>query len=117
VVHAGEVTWHGAPGDAACAVQYTTADRVVLLAWARPGAEPLRVLLAPYSGGRVRHLDAASPAFRQGESRIPSERVSSSSAAGYRLRDGGELVGDEMEVPFRLAPDCDVVILDRIPDA
>lgn len=69
VVHTGEVTWHGAPGDPACAVQYTTADRVVLLAWARPGAGPLRVPLA-----------------------------------------GGDGV---VEVPFRLAPDCDVVVLDR----
>jgi alpha-galactosidase len=124
VVHAGEVTWHGASGGPACAVQYTTADRVVLLAWARPGAGPLRVRLVPHSAGRVRHLDAASPAFQQGESRIPAGRVprsSGPSSALYRLRDSGEVVdvamGAEVEVPFRLAPDCDVVILDRLPDA
>jgi len=38
-------------------------------------------------------------------------------SASYRLRHTGELVGAEVEVPFRLAPDCDVVILDRVPDA
>jgi alpha-galactosidase len=71
VLHAGEVTRHGVPGDPAYAVQYTTDDRVVLLAWRRPGAGPLRV---PVADGVV-------------------------------------------EVPFRLAPDCDVVVLDRVPDA
>jgi alpha-galactosidase len=68
VLHTGEVTRHGAPGDPAYAVQYTGADRTVLLAWARPAAGPLRVRLA---GGGV------------------------------------------VEVPFRLAPDCDVLVLDR----
>jgi alpha-galactosidase len=125
VVHTGEVTWHGAPDDPACAVQYTTADRVVLLAWARPGTGPLCVPLARQSGGRVRGLDTASPPFQQVESHVPAGRVLRSTAASpalqgdsrrYRVRDSGELVDGEVEVPFRLAPDCDVVILDRIPD-
>jgi alpha-galactosidase len=30
------------------------------------------------------------------------------------VRGTGELVGTEVEVPFRLASDCDVVILDRV---
>ncbi|HYH33485.1 MAG TPA: alpha-galactosidase [Pseudonocardia sp.] len=81
VIHAGVVTRHGAPGDPAHAVQYTDPDRVVLLAWARPGAGPLRV--RPAGGVRCRGMDA----------------------------DG------VVEVPFRLAPDCDVLVLDRLPDA
>ncbi|GAA5130446.1 alpha-galactosidase [Pseudonocardia adelaidensis] len=75
VVHGGEVTRHGAPGDPAYAVQYTMDDRVVLLAWARPGAGPLRV------------------------------------RTGVRCR--GAAADGVVEVPFRLAPDCDVVVLDR----
>lgn len=75
VVHAGEVTWHGSPADPACAVQYTTDDRVVLLAWARPGADPLRV------------------------------------HPGVACR--GAAADGTVEVPFRLAPDCDVLVLDR----
>jgi alpha-galactosidase len=87
VVHTGAVTRHGAPGDAHYAVQYTAPDasRVVLLAWARPGAGPARVPLA-----------GLPPGARYG---------------------GGTLVGGVVEVPFRLAPDCDVVVLDRLPDA
>ncbi|TWF74510.1 alpha-galactosidase [Pseudonocardia hierapolitana] len=104
VVHAGEVTWHGAPGDPACAVQYTTADRIVLLAWARPGAGSLRVPLAPT--GRVARSGTASPAFRHGESGVAGSR--------YRVRGSGEFVDAEVEIPFRLAPDCDVVVLDRV---
>ncbi|TQM44261.1 alpha-galactosidase [Pseudonocardia cypriaca] len=103
VVHAGEVTWHGAPADPACAVQYATEDRIVLLAWARPGAAPLRVPLAP--GPRVGHPGTAGPALQHGDGRR------------FRVLGSGELVGGEVVVPFRLAPDCDVVILDRVPDA
>jgi alpha-galactosidase len=33
VIHHGEVHLIGAPGDGSCAVQYTTPDRVVVLAW------------------------------------------------------------------------------------
>jgi alpha-galactosidase len=122
VVHAGEVTWHGSPGDPACAVQYSTADRIVLLAWSRPGAGPLRVPLAP--DARVRHPDTASPASGPRESGVPRGRVvhpstavpafQHDSAPRFRVRGTGELVGTEVEVPFRLAPDCDVVILDRV---
>jgi alpha-galactosidase len=67
VVHTGAVTRHGTPADPAYAVQYSTDDQTVLLAWRRPGAGPLRV---PVGDGVV-------------------------------------------EVPFRLAPDCDVVVLDH----
>jgi alpha-galactosidase len=35
----------------------------------------------------------------------------------FRVQGSGELVDGEVVVPFRLAPDCDVVILDRVPDA
>jgi alpha-galactosidase len=103
VVHAGEVTWHGTPADPACAVQYATEDRIVLLAWARPGAAPFRVPLAP--ARRVVHPGTASPALQHGGGRR------------FRVLGSGELVEGEVVVPFRLAPDCDVVILDRVPDA
>jgi alpha-galactosidase len=36
-------------------------------------------------------------------------------AGGVRCRGGG--ADGVVEVPFRLAPDCDVVVLDRVPDA
>ena len=37
VVHGGVVRRHGSPSDEACAVQYTLGDRIVVLAWRRPG--------------------------------------------------------------------------------
>jgi alpha-galactosidase len=58
------------------------------------------------TAGRVRHLGTASPAFRHGESGVAGPR--------YRVRGSGELVDAGLEVPFRLAPDCDVVVLDRV---
>jgi len=30
------------------------------------------------------------------------------------MHDSGKLVHTEVEIPFRLAPDCDVVLLDRV---
>ena len=93
VVHTGVVTRHGDPRDAVYAVQYTGPDRVVLLVWARPGAGPVRVPLAG--------LDPAARYRVPG--RIPSE-----------VLDGGELSGAGVPVPFALAADCDVVVLDRV---
>ena len=97
VIYGGSVTRHGKPRDQAYAVQYTgggsDAGRVVVLAWRRPGA-----LGVPY---RVRLSD------------LPSD-------TRYRLRgrsgavEAGELRESGLVVPFGLAADCDVVVLDRI---
>jgi alpha-galactosidase len=55
---------------------------------------------------RVRHPHPASPTFQHGESGEGGRR--------YRVRGTGEFVDTDVEIPFRLAPDCDVVILDRV---
>jgi alpha-galactosidase len=94
VVHAGEVTRHGEPGDELCSTQYLGASRVVLLVWARPGAgrggDPVRVPLA-----------GLEPGARY--------EVNGDVVGGRELADDGVLV------PFALAADCDVVVLERIP--
>ncbi|MGI5130683.1 alpha-galactosidase [Pseudonocardia sp. CA-107938] len=91
VLLGGEVTRHGAPGDPWCAVQYALADRIVALVWARPDAGGVRLRLAGLQPG-----------------------------ATYRLHDGRTVTGatlavSGLDVPFALAPDCDVVVVDRVP--
>lgn len=94
VVHTGRVRRHGMPGDTACAVQYTGADSVVLLAWRRPGAVDLTVRLGgldPQARYRVRGGgDARTVTFTGKE--LGTEGL----AIGWSWRD------------------CDVVILDRV---
>jgi alpha-galactosidase len=91
VVHTGTVTRHGRPSDPVSAVQYTAGTRVVLLVWARPGAA--RDVRIPLAG-----LD-------------PDARY----RAAEREFGGAELGGAGVPVPFALAPDCDVLVLDRLP--
>jgi alpha-galactosidase len=90
VVHTGVVTRHGDPRDSTYTVQYTRPDRTVVLAWARPGAGPVRVPLA-----------GLDPAARY---RVHGDVV-----------DGRALSTAGVPVPFTLAVDCDVVVLDRVP--
>ena len=90
VVHTGRVRRHGAPGAAACAVQYTGAGTVVLLAWRRPGDAALTV-----------HLGDLDPEARY--------RV----RGGDDVRTGKELSADGLAVGWTWR-DCDVVILDRV---
>ncbi len=89
VLHGGLVRRHGTPADPAYAVQYTTTDRVVLLAWARPGGSGRP---QPWSV-RLGDLDRS---------------------AGYR---GGisaaHLMDEGLSVRWAYG-DCDVVILDRV---
>ncbi|WP_232666323.1 alpha-galactosidase [Pseudonocardia sp. TRM90224] len=89
VIHAGDVTRLGEPGEAHYAVQYTAGSRVVVLVWRRPGDGPVRVRLAGLEPGAQ---------YRFGEEVLH----------GAALRVGG------LTVPFALAPDCDVVVLDRL---
>jgi alpha-galactosidase len=101
VVHTGTVTRHGRPSDPVHAVQYTAPDasRVLLLVWARPGAahEPVSVPLAGL-GAEARY------AVRAGGGMVEC-----------RAQTGDDLTGAGVPVPFALAPDCDVVVLDRLP--
>lgn len=93
VVHTGRVRRHGAPSDEACAVQYTGADAVVVLAWRRSGAADLTV--------RLRDLD---PDARY---RLRDDEAGTSTFTGKELGTEGLAVG----WAYR---DCDVVILDRV---
>lgn len=94
LVHSGVVARHHTPSDPVCAVQYSGAagDRVLLLVWARPGG--------------------ARPGVR-----VPL--VGLDPAAHYAVRETGEqLTGtaaavDGVTVPFRLAADCDVLLVER----
>ncbi|MFC4945295.1 alpha-galactosidase [Pseudonocardia sp. GCM10023141] len=90
VVRSGLVTRHGQPGGAHYAVQYTGESRVVLLVWARPGAGAVTV--------RPVGLDPG------GSYRVHGRDVN-----------GGTLTVGGVDVPFALAPDCDVVVLERVP--
>ena len=90
-VHTGRVELHGRPQDPVYAVEYGTDDRVVVLVYAR-GDRPSDVTVAP----RTLH---------------PERR--------YRL-DGGELTATGAEwaagvrVPFALAADADLLVLDAV---
>jgi alpha-galactosidase len=90
VVHTGRLRRHGAPADAACAVQYTGPDTVVVLAWRRGGDAALTARLGdldPEARYRPRGTD--------------------------ETRTGQELATDGLAVPWTWR-DCDVVILDRV---
>jgi alpha-galactosidase len=97
VVHTGRVRRHGAPGDAACAVQYTGAGTVVLLAWRRPSGDGFAA-----DDFRV-HLRDLDPDARY--------RVRGSTFTGTFT--GKELDRDGLAVPWTWR-DCDVVVLDRV---
>lgn len=63
IVHTGDVHLIGSPADAACAVQYTTPDRVVVLAWRTglPGRTDrlrLRELTGDYTADGIRYSGA-----------------------------------------------------------
>lgn len=90
VVHTGRLRRHGAPADAACAVQYTGPDTVVVLAWRRGGDAALTARLGdldPEARYRPRGTD--------------------------ETRTGQELATDGLAVPWTWR-DCDVVVLDRV---
>ncbi|WP_433559066.1 alpha-galactosidase [Pseudonocardia xinjiangensis] len=101
VVHTGSVTRHGRPSDPVHAVQYTAADtsRVVVLAWSRPGAgrggAPVRVPIAGLDDDARYRVRAGGGAVECG------------------VLAGHDLAGAGVPVPFALAPDCDVIVLDR----
>ncbi|MVA75113.1 alpha-galactosidase [Auraticoccus sp. F435] len=88
VVHGGLVRRHGHPSQDAYAVQYTTDDTVVVLAWARPGrTSELVVALGDLPAG-----------------------------VGLRSRRGGVVEdGGRVRVGWSMG-DCDVVVLDRVGD-
>jgi alpha-galactosidase len=92
VVHTGRVRRHGAPSDEACAVQYTGADAVVVLAWRRSGAADLTV--------RLRDLDPDARYRLRGDART-------STFTGKELITDGIAIGWTWE-------DCAVMILDRV---
>ncbi len=91
VVHTGRVRRHGNPGDAACAVQYSGDDTVVVLAWRRPAVE----------GAFTVHLGDLDPDTRY---RVRGDD---------EVRTGKELGADGLVVPWTWR-DCDVLVLDRV---
>lgn len=103
VVHTGSVRRHGRPSDPVYAVQYTAGDasRVVVLVTARPGAGrddvPVRLPLAGLRDDARYRVHAGG------------------GAVGCGVLAGHELTGAGVPVPYALAPDCDVVVLDRLP--
>ena len=90
-VHTGRVELHGRPQDPVYAVEYGTEDQVVMLVYAR--------------GNRASEVTVTPRTLR------PERR--------YRLR-GGELTAAGAEwasgvrVPFALATDADVLVLDAV---
>lgn len=94
VVHTGRVRRHGAPSDEACAVQYTGADAVVVLAWRRPGAADLTV-----------HLRDLDPEARY--------RLRGGDDARTSTFTGEELVTEGLAIGWTWE-DCAVMILDRV---
>ncbi|MFC8799710.1 alpha-galactosidase [Promicromonospora sp. NPDC057138] len=103
VVHTGRVRRHGVPGDAACAVQYTGADTVVVLAWRRPSAYGL-------AGGdftvRLGDLDPEGRyRLRGGDGALTG--TFTGTFTGKELATEGLAVGWNWR-------DCDVVILDKM---
>lgn len=93
VVQTGRVRRHGAPSDEACAVQYTGADAVVVLAWRRAGAADLTV--------HLRDLDADA------RYRLRGDEARTSTFTGKELITDGIAIGWTWE-------DCAVMILDRV---
>lgn len=91
VILGGEVTRHGVPGDPWYAVQYTLEERTVVLVWARPGVGTARVRLAGLEPGATYRID--------GETAVS----------------GATLAVSGLAVPFAVAPDCDIVVVDRAP--
>ncbi|PUB27061.1 alpha-galactosidase [Promicromonospora sp. AC04] len=103
VVHTGRVRRHGTPADVACAVQYTGADTVVVLAWRRPSADGL-------AGGdftvRLGDLDPeARYRVRGGDDAVIGTLTGT--LTGKELGSEGLAVGWTWR-------DCDVVILDLV---
>lgn len=90
VVHTGRVRRHGTPAEEAYAIQYTTRDSVVVLAWRRPGAA-LRLRLAD--------LDDLDENAR------------------YRAPDGGNVSAHDLaETGYPIGwtwGDCDIVVFHR----
>ena len=87
VIHCGRVELHGEPTDPVYAVEYGTPDRTVILVYGRPG-RPDRPTIMPKT-------------LQAGRS--------------YRLADGRPLTaGQPIEVPFALAADADVLIIEPI---
>ena len=91
VILGGEVTRHGAPGDPWCAVQYTLGERTVVLVWARPGVGVAQLRLTGLEPGATYCTD------------------------GGTVASGATLAVSGLAVPFALAPDCDIVVVDRVP--
>jgi alpha-galactosidase len=105
VVHTGRMRRHGAPGDAACAVQYTGPDSgegagtVVVLAWRRPSADGFA---ADDFTVHLRDLDPEARYRVRGGDDVPTGTFT-----------GKELSTDGLGVGWTWR-DCDVVILDRV---
>lgn len=90
-VHLGRVEPHGTPADDVYALEFGTPGRTVLLVYGRPGAEPgTRLRPATLDPGRRYRLTST------GDTRSGAEW-----AAG-------------LEVPFALAPDADVLVLEPV---
>jgi hypothetical protein len=72
-------------------VQYTLGERTVVLVWARPGVAAAQVRLTGLEPGATYRID------------------------GGAVASGATLAVSGLSVPFALAPDCDIVVVDRAP--
>src|SRR6476661_3310111 len=88
-IHTGRVEFHGLPADPVHAVEYGSAEQTVLLAYAR-AARAERVVLAPKT--------------------LCTDRTYRLVGTDRQL--GGAEARAGIVVPFALAPDADVVILE-----
>jgi alpha-galactosidase len=90
-VHQGRVEFHGDPADPVYAVEYGTSEQTVLLVYARR-SRPAEVWLRP------RTLDASSRYH----------------VAGTQVHLTGRQAANGIQVPFALASDADVVVLQAV---
>ncbi|WP_163743693.1 alpha-galactosidase [Phytoactinopolyspora halotolerans] len=130
-LHAGEVAVHGAVHRPGYAVEYGDGDRTVLLVYDadRDRREPVRVrprLLDPGASYQVRVLDRAgsggaeTPGTALGEpTRAGGGRTENASPASALTDLGPPVTGASaraagIEVPWVVARDADVIVLDRL---
>ncbi len=124
-VHGGDLAMHGHPGQAFHALVFTApvAARVVVLAYGRPSARGPSVVRVPGLDPRSLYRLA-----NRGTTLLPPEAAATrpdhrsrgwarsrrrTAPSGDLVRTGADLAAG-LAVPWTLAPDADVIILDRM---
>jgi len=97
VIHHGEVHLIGSPADGSCAVQYTTRDRIVVLAWHTGDLSGVPRLPGRADRFRLRGLDDAADYVAGGVT-----------YRGAHLRYAG------LPITWTADHDADVIVLDRV---